>query len=674
MTTATPSANAARKRAVELRQLLDRFSYEYHALDQPSVSDAEYDALFRELAELETAFPELRSEDSPTQRVGIAPSTAFAPYRHAVPMLSLGNAFGAGELRAWEQRVTRLLDEPHSFVGELKIDGLAISLRYENGVLVAGATRGDGSMGETVTANLRTVRSIPLRLRGRPPALLEVRGEVYMRRTDFDAMNDRRVAAGEQAFANPRNAAAGAIRQLDPRITAQRPLRFFAYGVGVSEPALRVNGQWELLQALRDFGFPVNAEAQHFADFESLVDFCAAWEAGRDRLDFGIDGIVVKIDSLEQQRRLGFVGKDPRWAIAYKYPPEEAQTLLRSIEVNVGRTGSLNPYAVLEPVQVGGVTVSNATLHNEDYIHEKDVRAGDLVVVRRAGEVIPEIVRPLLGARRGKRLRRYHLPAHCPACGSPVSRTDGEAMSYCTNAACPAQRKERLRHFASRGAMDIEGLGDRFCEALVDNGLVVDVGDVYALTMENILALPRTGEKTAGNLLARIEASKGRPFWRVLYGLGIRFIGAQNAQLLTQAFGSMDALEKATIEQLQSTEQIGPRIAESTVQFFSDQRNRDIVDKLRRAGVKLKSDAQPSRTGGPLSGKAFVLTGTLPAMTREEAASLIAAAGGKVANSVSKKTDYVIAGESAGTKLAKAEQLGVPVLDEAGLRRLLEPS
>ncbi|MDQ6779819.1 MAG: NAD-dependent DNA ligase LigA, partial [Candidatus Eremiobacteraeota bacterium] len=398
------------------------------------------------------------------------------------------------------------------------------------------------------------------------------------------------------------------------------------------------------------------------------------WEAGRDQLDFGIDGVVVKIDSLVQQRRLGFVGKDPRWAIAYKYPPEEAQTLLRSIEVNVGRTGSLNPYAVLEPVQVGGVTVSNATLHNEDYIREKDVRAGDLVVVRRAGEVIPEIVRPVMEARQGKRLRQYHLPSNCPACGSAVLRTEGEAMSYCTNAACPAQRKERLRHFASRGAMDIEGLGDRFCEALVDNGFVVDVGDVYALTMENILALPRTGEKTASNLLAHIEASKGRPFWRVLYGLGIRFIGAQNAQLLTQAFGSMDTLEKATLDELQSTEQIGPRIAESTVRFFSEQHNRDIVGKLRRAEVNLKSDAQPKRTGGPLSGKAFVLTGTLPSMTREEAATLIAAAGGKVANGVSKKTDYVIAGESAGSKLAKAEQLGVTVLDEAGLRRLLEPS
>ena len=669
----TVNAAEAARRAAQLAALLDRYSYEYYVLDQPSVSDAEFDTLFRELVALEDAFPKLRTPQSPTQRVGVAASTTFAPYRHAVPMLSLGNAFGEEELRAWQQRLRRLSDEPHEFVAELKIDGLAIALRYERGVLVSGGTRGDGSWGEDVTANLRTVRSIPLRLRGSPPPLLEVRGEVYMRRSDFDRMNDRRVAGGEAAFANPRNAAAGAVRQLDPRITAQRPLRFFAYGIGACEPVLPARSQWELLRALEEFGFPVNREAQHFSDFEALALFCASWEAQRDELDYGIDGVVVKVDSLAQQRKLGFVGKDPRWAIAYKYPPEEAQTRLRSIEVNVGRTGSLNPYAVLEPVAVGGVTVSTATLHNEGFIHDKDVRVGDTVVVRRAGEVIPEIVRPLLELRRGKRLAEYHLPTRCPACGMEIYHAEGEAMSYCTNAACPAQRKERLRHFASRGAMDIEGLGDRFSEALVDNELVRDVGDIYALSMRDILSLPRTGEKLASNLLRHIEASKQRPFWRVLYGLGIRFVGAQNAQLLSQAFPDIEALERASLEELQATEQIGPRIAASIVNFFSEKPNLAVVRKLRQAGVTLQSDAAaaPLRASGPLKGKTFVLTGTLPNLSREEASARILQAGGKVAGSVSKKTDYVVAGESAGSKLAKAEQLGVKVIDEAAFLKLL---
>src|SRR5579872_4548085 len=631
----TLSAPAAAQRAAELRALLNRFSYEYYVLDRPSVSDAEFDTLLRELASLEEAFPDLRTADSPTQRVGVAPSDAFAPYRHALPMLSLGNAFGADELRAWDQRVRKLLDEPFDYVAELKIDGLAIALRYDDGVFVSGGTRGDGTTGEDVTPNLRTIRSIPLRLRGAPPRLLEVRGEVYMRRTDFDAMNDRRTAAGEPAFANPRNSAAGAVRQLDPRITAQRPLRFFAYGIGACEPRLDVAGQWELLQALSDFGLPVNHERKPFDDFDALGEYCASWESGRDKLDYGIDGVVVKVDSLEQQRRLGFVGKDPRWAIAYKFPPEEAQTRLKSIEVNVGRTGTINPYAVLEPVAVGGVTVSTATLHNEGFIHDKDVRVGDTVVVRRAGEVIPEIVRPLLELRRGKRLAEYHLPTRCPACGMEIYHAEGEAMSYCTNAACPAQRKERLRHFASRGAMDIEGLGDRFSEALVDNELVRDVGDIYALSMRDILSLPRTGEKLASNLLRHIEASKQRPFWRVLYGLGIRFVGAQNAQLLSQAFPDIEALERASLEELQATEQIGPRIAASIVNFFSEKPNLAVVRKLRQAGVTLQSDAAaaPLRAAGPLKGKTFVLTGTLPNLSREEASARILQAGGKVAGS-----------------------------------------
>ncbi|MBC5805052.1 MAG: DNA ligase (NAD(+)) LigA [Candidatus Eremiobacter antarcticus] len=663
----------AGERAAALRALLERYNHEYYVLDTPSVSDAEYDALFRELVQIEERFPKLLSPDSPTQRVGATPSPAFKPYVHAVPMLSLGNAFGEEELRAWQQRTAKLLGEECAYVAELKIDGLAISLRYEDGLLASGGTRGDGSIGEEVTPNLRTVRSIPLRLRGAAPALLEVRGEIYMRRSDFDGMNERRIAAGDAAFANPRNASAGAVRQLDPRATAARPLRFFAYGIGACEPGIEAKTQWELLRALEAFGLPVNREARRFDDFAQLIDFCESWGSKRDQLDFGIDGVVVKVDSLAQQRRLGFVGRDPRWAIAFKYPPEEAQTQLQAIEVNVGRTGSLNPYAVLAPVNVGGVTVTTATLHNEDFIRAKDIRAGDAVIVRRAGEVIPELVRPVLELRKGKRLPQYRLPQRCPACGSEVYRAEGETMSYCTNASCPAQRKERLRHFASRGAMDIEGLGDRFCEALVDSGLVSDVGDVYSLKTSDILSLPRTAEKSAANLLGAVEASKNRPFWRVLYSLGMRFVGAQNAQLLATAFPSIDDLRKASVADLQSTEQIGPKIAQSIVHFFEQPQNVTVVEKLRSAGVRMMEtpSAKAHSKKGPLSGKTFVLTGTLPALSREEASALIAAAGGKISGSVSKKTDYVVAGESAGSKLAKAEQLNVKVLNEAELRALL---
>lgn len=655
-----------------MREQLDRYNYEYFVLDAPTVSDAEWDALFRELVNLENTYPELRSPDSPTQRVGAAPSATFGEYRHPVPMLSLGNAFGHEELRQWNERVTRLLGAPPTaYVAELKIDGLAIALRYENGSFVSGGTRGDGSVGENITPNLRTIRSIPLRLSGKPPDILEVRGEVYMRRSDFDRMNERRIAAGESAFANPRNASAGAVRQLDPRITASRPLRFFAYGFGEAIAPLDANSQWELLEQFHSFGLPVNREAKRFEDFEALVAFCESWDAKRGTIDYGIDGVVVKIDSLEQQRRLGFVGRDPRWAIAFKYQPEEAQTRLLSIEVNVGRTGSVNPYAVLEPVQVGGVTVSTATLHNQDYVRAKDIRAGDTVVVRRAGEVIPEIVRPVIEARKGRRLPEYELPKKCPACGADVFRPEGEAMAYCTNGSCPAQFKERLVHFAA--VMDIEGLGYKFCEALVASGLVHDVADLYFLTEAQLVSLPRTGEKSAANLLRNIEASKRRPFWRALYALGIRFVGSQNAQLLATAFPSIDELAAASVETLQATEQIGPRIAQSIVEYFDQKPNQQVIEKLRRAGVTLKGTAA-ARTAadGPLRGLTFVLTGTLPNLSREEATALIATAGGKVSGSVSKKTDYVVAGDAAGSKLTKAEQLGVKIVDEAGLKKLVK--
>ena len=659
-------------RAAELRELLDRYNDEYYVRDAPSVNDADYDALMRELRTLEEAHPKLRLPDSPTQRTGAAPSSSFAAYQHGVAMLSLGNAFGEDELIAWYARLRKLLDDaPVAFTGELKIDGLAVSLRYRDGLFESGATRGDGVMGEDVSANLRTVRSIPLRLRGAAPGLLEVRGEVYMRRSDFDRLNERRVAEGEAPFANPRNSAAGSLRQLDPAATAQRPLRFYAYGIGANEPPLPVTTQWELLRRLDALGFPVNQESKRFDAFEAVAEFCRTWEQKRASLDYGTDGVVVKVDSLAQQRALGAVGREPRWAIAYKYPPEEVTTRLLSIEVNVGRTGSVNPYAVLEPVQVGGVTVSMATLHNEGYVHSKDIRVGDMVTVRRAGEVIPEIVGPLVAARGGKRLPVYHLPTHCPVCGTPIQRAEGEAMAYCPNAVCPSQITERLSHFSSRGAMDIEGLGYKLCAALVTAELVRDVGDLYSLTAQQLLTLPRTGDKLVSNLLANIERSKTRPFARVLYALGIRFVGGQNAQILADATGDMDSLAAMSAQELESIEQIGPTIAASVASFFAQPQNRDVIEKLRHAGVTLRGERRAPSATGPLAGKTFVLTGTLPVLTREDATALIVAAGGKVSGSVSKKTDYVVAGEAAGSKLAKAESLGVKVIDEAELRALL---
>jgi DNA ligase (NAD+) len=665
-----PAPRAA-ERAAALRAQLDDANYRYHVLDDPQIADAEYDALLRELIELEQAHPELRTPDSPTVRVGSSVASGFSPYPHGKPMLSLGNAFDGDELRAFDERVRKLAGRDDlAYTCELKIDGLAISLHYEDGAFVRGGTRGDGSTGEDVSENLRTVRSIPLRLRGDGVRRIDVRGEVYFRRSDFEALNARREAAGQPLFANPRNTASGALRQLDARLTAERRLSFFAYAVGEVDADGFPATQYELLAFLRAAGFATNPHAVRAASIDEVIAFVGRWEHERESLDYEIDGVVVKVDELAVQERLGSVGKDPRWAIAYKFRAREATTRLLQIGINVGRTGSLNPYAILEPVQIGGVVVKMATLHNEEDVRRKDIREGDVVIVRRAGDVIPEVVGPVLSERRGNP-PEYHLPTHCPVCGFDVDHPEGEAMARCTNATCPAQRRERVRHFCSRGAMDIEGIGDVLAFALVDAGLVDDVSGLYHLDAERLATLPRMGEKTIANVLHNIAGSKSRGLARLLFALGIRMVGSQNAAILAGDFGSMEALMAASEAELMQSEGIGAQIAASVVLFFAQEPNRAMIERLRAAGVDLTAPKRERTPAGPLAGLTLVLTGTLPALTREEATELIVAAGGKVSSAVSKKTSYVVAGDEAGTKLAKAEALGIAVLDEDGLRALL---
>ena len=560
-----------------------------------------------------------------------------------------------------------------AYTCELKIDGLAISLHYENGAFVRGGTRGDGTVGETVTSNLRTVRTITLALRSeraKSVRQIDVRGEVYLRKSDFNAMNERREAAGQPQFANPRNAASGAIRQLDPRLTAERRLSFFAYAVGNVDADNPPGSQFELLAFLRELGFPINPHVRRMPSIDGVIEFVERWEHERDGLDYEIDGVVVKVDDLAIQEQLGSVGKDPRWAIAFKFRAREATTKLLEIRINVGRTGSLNPYAVLEPVQVGGVTVRQASLHNEDDIRRKDIREGDVVVVRRAGDVIPEVVGPVLAERKTD-LPIYTLPTHCPVCGYDVDHPEGEAMARCTNATCPAQSRERVRHFCSRGAMDIEGVGDVLAGVLVDEGLVKDISELYQLDAAKLATLPRMGEKTIANVLRNIERSKSRGLARVLFGLGIRMVGSQNATILAGDFGSIDALEAASEADLLESDGIGAEIAHSVVLFFEQPPNRAMIERLRAAGLDLTAPKRERAPKGAFAGAVFVLTGTLPNLTRDEATELIVGAGGKVTGSVSKKTNYVVAGEEAGTKLAKAETLGIPIIDEAELQRLL---
>ncbi|WP_018992287.1 NAD-dependent DNA ligase LigA [Aromatoleum toluclasticum] len=667
------------ERAAQLRRELEAHNHAYYVLDAPTIPDAEYDRLFRELEALEQAFPELATPDSPTQRVGGAPMPELAPVRHAVPMLSIRTETDTtnGGVVAFDTRVRNALglgpaDAPVEYLGELKFDGLAINLRYEQGVLVRAATRGDGETGEDVTHNVRTIRQIPLRLSGRPPALLEVRGEIYMRRDDFQRLNARQEQAGEKLFINPRNTAAGAVRQLDPRIAAKRPLSFFAYGLGEIGDWVLPPTQAELLDAFAAFGLPVCEHRVVAAGVEGLCEFHDRIAALRDRLPYDIDGVVYKVNRFDLQRELGFVTREPRWAVAHKYPAQEEITELLDIEVQVGRTGALTPVARLKPVFVGGVTVTNATLHNEEEILRKGVLIGDQVIVRRAGDVIPEVVGPVVERRNGSE-RVFVMPTRCPVCASHVEKAEDEVVARCTGGLfCPAQRKQALLHFAGRRAMDIEGLGDKLVDQLVEAGIVKTPADLYKLGVLALANLQRMAEKSAANLLAAIEKSRHTTLARFIFALGIRNVGEATAKDLARHFGSLDALMDAVPERLVEVPDVGPVVAQSIAGFFAEAHNREVIEQLRAAGVTWEEGEPAAPVSGSASGKVFVLTGTLPTMSRDEAKALIEAHGGKVSGSVSKKTDYVVAGEEAGSKLAKAEELGVAILDEDGLRRLLE--
>ena len=675
------TAADAAARAAALRAEIARHDHAYYVLDAPTIPDAEYDRLFRELQAIERAYPALRSADSPTQRVGGKALAQFATVRHRVPMLSIStetDTEASGAL-AFDARVRRALgldedDAAVAYAAELKFDGLAISLRYEDGVLVQAATRGDGETGEDVTSNVRTVKAIPLRLLGEAPPVLEVRGEIYLRRDDFERLNARQAEAGEKIFVNPRNAAAGSIRQLDPGIAARRPLSFYAYGLGEVAGWTLPATQTEVLDALAAFGLPVCGHRAQVRGAEGLAAFHARIGALRDTLPFDIDGVVYKVDALALQKQLGFVTREPRWAVAHKYPAQEAVTLLRDIEVQVGRTGALTPVARLEPIFVGGVTVTNATLHNQDEIDRKDVRIGDWVIVRRAGDVIPEVVAPIL-ERRGGELPRFVLLDRfptCPVCGSHVVRGEDEAVARCTGGLfCPAQRKQALLHFAGRRAMDIEGLGDKLVDQLVDAAIVKTPVDLYRLGVLALANLERMGEKSAQNLLMAIEKSRGTTLARFIFALGIRNVGEATARDLARHFGKLDALIAADVDALQQVPDVGPIVAKCIAEFFAEPHNREVIEQLRAAGVHWAEGEPQGSVAGALAGKTFVLTGTLPTLSRDEAKARIEARGGKVAGSVSKKTHYVVAGAEAGSKLEKAQALGLAILDEDGLRVLL---
>src|SRR5574341_466050 len=672
------SQTSLAERAAELRKQINYHNYRYHVLDAPVIADAEFDALLRELREVEAAHPELVMPASPTQRVGGLPRDDLPKVRHAAPVLSLQNVFSDGDLRAWRDRIGRLLptDTKLDYVVEPKLDGLSIVLTYENGLFVQGATRGNGDIGEEVTPNLRTLRRLPLRIPVGPdgppaPPRLVVRGEVFIRLPAFAELNRQREAMGESLYVNPRNTASGAIRQLDPRISASRPLDLACYQILAGEGDGLPRTQWEVLHYLVDMGFPVMLQAsEHFSDLEAVIATIHPWEEKRHDLDFEIDGLVIKVNDLATYARLGVVGKDPRGATAYKFPAEERTTKLLGVGINVGRTGVIAPYAVLEPVEVSGVTVKQATLHNFDDIAAKDIRIGDTVIIKRSGEVIPYVVGPVADARDGSE-RPIRLPERCPYCDYPIIRVGGEVAAYCSNNACRERLARNVEYFVSRAAMEVDGLGDRIVRQLIGEGLIRDVADLYFLPPEPLLELEGFATKKVENLLRSIDESRHRPLTRVLTALGIKGVGGTVAALLLDHYPSIDALMAASEEELQTIPGMGPHTAGAIVEYFSDERNRALIEKLRRGGVNLVAE-QKQLTSNRLEGLTFVLTGTLPMMTREEATALIQAHGGKVTGSVSKNTSYVVAGESAGSKLDKANQLGGPVLDEAGLRMLAE--
>jgi len=671
-----PTAIAQRTR--ELRRLLQQASYEYYVLDAPTMPDAVYDQLYRELVELETQYPELIVPDSPTQRVGERPASQFQSVRHAIPLYSLENAFGHGDLAKWEERWRRIAGDVNAaYVCELKIDGSSLALTYENGVLVRGATRGDGVAGEEITPNVRTIRSIPLRLHvDDPPPVVEVRGEAFLPLASFEQINQERSQAGEALFANPRNAAAGTLRQLDARVVAKRKLDFFAYTLHLpGAPARSPKSQWEVLQLLKQWGFRVNPEGALCESLAAVMAYCDRWSTERAQLPYLTDGVVVKLNAFALQEELGFTQKFPRWAIALKYPAEEAPTIVEAISVNVGRTGAVTPLAEMRPVQLAGTTVARATLHNRDRVAELDIRVGDTVIIRKAGEIIPEVVR-VLYELRPEQTQPFQMPTECPECSQPLVKPEDEAVTRCINASCPAIVRGALEHWASRDALDINGLGEKLVLQLVEAGLVRSVADLYSLTVAQLVTLERMGQKSAEKLVQAIAASKQQPWSRVLYGLGIRHVGSVNAQVLTTAFPSVAALATATVEDIAAVYGIGTIIAQSLAQWFQNPANHDLIERLQTAGLQFHTDlaqaATPQTT--PLSGKTVVVTGTLPTLSRDEAKALIRQAGGKVTESVSKKTDYLVVGEDAGSKLKKAQDLGIPQLSEPALLALLNPS